>query len=80
MREEKKKKKKSPDLENRFQQVAKFEEEFQKHLLHHLTCSQIWLSTLVQDRQPTESTNLKTKYRPPDKFIQPEWAPCQALQ
>ncbi len=34
----------------------------------------------MQDRQPTESTNLKTKYRPPDKFIQPEWAPCQALQ
>jgi hypothetical protein len=49
-------------------------------LLPHLTCSQIWLSTLVEDRQPTESTNLKTKYRPADKFIQPEWAPCQALK
>ncbi len=35
-------------------------------LLPHVTCSQIWLSTLVEDRQPTESTNLKTKYRPPD--------------
>jgi hypothetical protein len=71
------KKKKSPNLENRFQQVAKLEEEYQMFLLPHVTCSQIWLSTLVEDRQPTESTNFLKKYRPTDKFIQPEWAPAR---
>jgi hypothetical protein len=53
---------KLPYLDIKFQLVARIQEESYFFLFSSLTCSQIWVSPLVGDSQPTYLTNLKKEH------------------
>jgi hypothetical protein len=56
---EREEKMKLPYLDNHFQYIAKSYLKSLIFLMSFLTCSQIWLNPLVDDRQPTYLTKLK---------------------
>jgi len=56
---EREEKMKLPYLDNQFQYIAKSYLKPLIFLMSFLTCSQIWLNLLVDDRQPTYLTKLK---------------------
>jgi len=65
---------KSPDLDNRFLEVAKPWHDSRKFLISSLICSQIWLIPLVDDRQSTDLTKL---FNTTMVNLQPVRMPCK---